>query len=107
MTPTREFMYSQGKIEARIRKPKKGGSKDPEARMMRKGKWKLCVNWDIKNKSVDGTPFALYDLEADPAEEKDLLKNPEYKKIVDEMLSELEKVTKIRKGNSSKVSLNK
>lgn len=101
---TREFMYSQGRIEARIRKPKKGGSKDPEARMMRKGKWKLCVHWDMKNKSLNDKPFALYNLEEDPQEENDMLKNPEYKKIIEEMLAEVAKVANIRKTNAPKGS---
>ena len=63
--------------------------------MMRKGKWKLCVHWDMKNKEMNNKPFALYNLESDPAEEN-MIDNPEYKKMVEEMLQEVMKVVSVQ-----------
>ncbi|VGO11912.1 Arylsulfatase [Pontiella desulfatans] len=54
--------------------------------MYRKMPWKLIIQSNFKRTQYE--PKALYNLKDDPGEKKDLIKNPEYKKLVETMFKE-------------------
>ncbi len=54
--------------------------------MFRKMPWKLVIQSDSKRSEFD--PIALYNLQDDPHEDKNLAKNPEYKHLLDGMFKE-------------------
>ena len=60
--------------------------------MLRKMPWKLIIQSDFKRTKFE--PKALYNLKGDPTESKNLIKNPEFKEIVDQMFAEYMDIVK-------------
>ena len=54
--------------------------------MLRKMPWKIIIQSDFRRTKYQ--PLALYNLQDDPQEKRDLIKNPEYKETVNRMFKE-------------------
>ncbi|MBK1877663.1 arylsulfatase [Pelagicoccus mobilis] len=54
--------------------------------MLRKAPWKIIIQ--SNNKRTKFEPMALYNLESDPGEKKNQIKNPEFKEVAERMFSE-------------------
>jgi hypothetical protein len=63
--------------------------------MLRKMPWKLIIQSDGKRSYFE--PKALCRLQDDPHEDKNLLKNPEFKPVVDRLFNEYMDITQSRR----------